>query len=141
MLVIMQLSGVAMCCFPVGLKNMGSLYGLILCVLGAAFGITTLCYNKIGNFSVYPEPKPQAILITSGPYQYIRHPMYVSLVIMMIGIALYNFHWLNGLGLIIVTLAVIYKTTIEEKLLELHFSNYSKYQQKTKDLSRMSISN
>lgn len=134
MLVIMQLSGVALCCFPVGLKNMGSLYWLILCVLGAAFGITTLCYNKIGNFSVYPEPKPQAILITSGPYQYIRHPMYVSLVIMMAGIALYNFHWLNGLGLIIVTLAVICKTHIEEELLYLHFSKFSEYQQKTKRL-------
>lgn len=128
----MQLSGVALCCFPVGLNNMGSVYWLLLCVLGTVFGITTLFYNKIGNFSVYPEPKPQAILITSGPYQYIRHPMYVSLVIMMVGIALYNLHWLNGLGLIMVMLAVIYKTHIEEELLSIHFPKYAEYQQQTK---------
>ncbi len=131
MLVIMQLSGVALSCFPVGLKNMGSIYWLLLCVLGTASGITTLFYNKIGNFSMYPELKPRANLITTGPYQYIRHPMYVSLVIMMIGIALYNFHWLNGLGLVLVSLAVVSKACIEEKLLQMHFPKFAAYQQQT----------
>ena len=126
------MSGIVLSCIPVGSKNSGSIYWIILCVIGGAVGVTTLCYNKIGNFSVYPEPKQQAKLITTGPYRFIRHPMYTSLIIMMIGIALYNYHWINFLGVVIVILAVIYKANIEEVLLNNHFPDYSNYQQQTK---------
>jgi len=91
----------------------------------------TLCYNKIGNFSVYPEIKPQAKLITNGPYQCIRHPMYTSLIVMMVGIALYNFHWLNAVGVVMVVFAVINKANKEEKLLLIRFTHYAEYQQKS----------
>lgn len=128
LLVGLQLFGIACCCYPVGLKNLGSVYCLIACALGAILGVLTLCYNKIGNFSIYPEIKAHAILITSGPYRYIRHPMYTSLLIMMIGIALYNYHWLNALGVILVLFAVINKANNEEKLLLMKFDTYAAYQ-------------
>ncbi len=131
-LVFIQMSGIALSCIPVGLKNSGSFYWLILCALGIILGITTLFYNQIGNFSVYPEPKPQARLITSGPYRYVRHPMYVSLILMMGGIALFNYHELNFIGLAMVILAVICKANTEETLLSNKFVGYSTYQQQTK---------
>lgn len=123
--------GIALCCFPIGLQNLGSIYWLVLCALGSILGVLTLCYNKIGNFSVYPEIKKQAILITTGPYRYVRHPMYTSLIIMMIGIALYNYHWLNVVGVVMVVGAVINKANSEEKLLLMKFPEYANYQQKT----------
>lgn len=125
------MSGIALCCYPVGLQNAGSIYWLILCALGTTLGILTLCYNKIGNFSVYPEVKNEATLITRGPYHYVRHPMYTSLIAMMIGIALYNYHWLNALGEVMVVGAVINKANREEKLLLMRFPEYAKYQQKS----------
>ena len=127
LLVFLQLIGVFLCCYPVGLANSGSPYSLILCGLGSVLGIWSLCVNKIGNFSVYPEIKPQAILITNGPYRYIRHPMYSALMIMMIGIALYNFHTLNALGVILVCFAVLNKSNIEEKFLQRRFEEYQNY--------------
>ncbi len=101
------------------------------CALGAAFGIQTLCHNKIGNFSVYPEIKQHAKLITTGPYRFIRHPMYISLLIMMIGVALYNYHWINVIGVSMVMLTVINKANIEEKLLLMRFVAYAEYQKKS----------
>lgn len=127
----MQMGGIAICCYPVGLQNSGSIYWLALCALGTILGVLTLCYNKIGNFSVYPEIKSKAILITIGPYQYIRHPMYTSLIIMMCGIALYNYHWLNAVGVILVLIAVINKANIEENLLLIRFTDYEDYQRKS----------
>jgi len=120
-----------LCCYPVGLQNKGSIYWLILCALGAILGVLTLCYNKIGNFSVYPEVKEKATLITSGPYYYVRHPMYSSLIVMMIGIALYNYHWLNAFGVAMVAVAVIKKANKEEKLLLMRFPEYANYQQES----------
>jgi protein-S-isoprenylcysteine O-methyltransferase Ste14 len=104
------------------------MYWLMLCLLGAVLGVLTLGFNKIGNFSVYPEIKPQADLITIGPYRYIRHPMYTSLIVMMCGIALYNFHWINAVGLMLVVVAVISKANVEEKLLLMRFPGYTNYQ-------------
>lgn len=127
----MQMSGIAICCYPVGLQNSGSIYWLLCCALGAILGVLTLCYNKIGNFSVYPEIKSKAMLITIGPYRYIRHPMYTSLIVMMCGIALYNYHWLNAVGVILVFIAVINKANIEEKLLLIRFADYEAYQRKS----------
>jgi protein-S-isoprenylcysteine O-methyltransferase Ste14 len=124
----MQMCGIALCCYPVGFQNSGSMYWLILCLLGAVLGVLTLGFNKIGNFSVYPEIKPQADLITIGPYRYIRHPMYTSLIVMMCGIALYNFHWINAVGLMLVVVAVISKANVEEKLLLMRFPGYTNYQ-------------
>ena len=85
----------------------------------------------MGNFSVYPEIKHQATLITTGPYRYIRHPMYTSLITMMIGIALYNYHWVNVVGVLMVAGAVINKANREEKLLLMKFPEYVRYQQKS----------
>lgn len=123
--------GLIICCYPVGLKNSGSIFWLLLCVFGAILGLLTLCYNKIGNFSVYPEVKEKATLITNGPYRYIRHPMYTSLIVMMIGIALYNYHWLNAVGVVMVIFAVINKANIEEKLLLMKFARYAEFQRNT----------
>lgn len=131
LLVSLQLCGIAFCCYPVGLQNSGNINWLIFCLLGAILGIQTLCYNKMGNFSIYPEIKHQAALITSGPYRYIRHPMYTSLITMMIGIALYNYHWVNAVGVLMVAGAVINKANREEKLLLMKFSEYTRYQQKS----------
>ena len=129
MLVALQFCGIAFCCYPVGLQNLGNILWLTLCALGAVLGVLALCYNKISNFSVYPEIKREATLITSGPYRLIRHPMYASLIVMMIGIALYNFHWLNAVGVMMVVLAVINKANKEEKLLLMRFKKYAQYQQ------------
>ena len=132
LLVCIQFSGIALSCYPVGLQNRGNVLWLILCTAGAALGIWALCFNKIGNFSVYPEIKTHAKLITNGPYQFIRHPMYSALIMMMIGIALYNLHVLNALGVLMVTFAVINKANEEERLLLIKFSAYKAYQSKTK---------
>ncbi len=130
-LVTLQLLGVAISCFPVGMVNRGSHAWLILCILGGGFGIYTLLHNKIGNFSVYPELRPQATLITSGPYRFVRHPMYVALTVMMLGIALYNGHWLNVLGCLLVMVVVFAKARIEEQHLLREFANYSNYADNT----------
>ena len=72
-LVALQMSGIALYCYPEGMQNLGSMRWLILCTIGETLGVLTLCCNKVGNFSVCPEIKQQAALITYG---YIRHPMH-----------------------------------------------------------------
>ncbi len=131
-LVALQMTGIALSCYPVGWENQGHPLGLALCALGGVLGSTTVWYNGPGNFSVYPEPKAGTQLITDGPYRYARHPMYTSLVIMMLGIAAYNGHWLNLSGLLLVVLSVVLKAGREEVLLAQLFSEYPAYCDRTR---------
>ena len=53
---------------------------------------------------------------------------------MMAGIALYNSHWLNALGFVLVLLAVLGKMAAEEHYLNNAFSEYAHYRLRTKRL-------
>lgn len=63
--------------------------GLTFSVVGFCFWAYVTRYMSIkGSFSSKKE------LCTSGPFRYIRHPMYVSVYIMLVGIGLLFFDWL-----------------------------------------------
>lgn len=126
-----QLVGIALSCYPVGMLNRGSPWWLLLCLAGTVFGLWALFHNRIGNFRIYPEPKPNAELVTSGPYRLVRHPMYSALVVMMLGVVAYNGHWLNLLGLVLVAVAVVGKALREERFLNARFTEYAGYARAT----------
>ncbi|MDH3637673.1 MAG: isoprenylcysteine carboxylmethyltransferase family protein [Gammaproteobacteria bacterium] len=130
-LVGLQIFFVAMSCYPVGWRNAGSAWFLILCLIGTILGIVVLYFNRIPNFGVYPEVKVGAELITGGPYRYVRHPMYSALVLMMVGIAGYNGHWLNGVGAVGIAIVVVRKALLEEHLLSAVFPQYRAYKAHT----------
>jgi protein-S-isoprenylcysteine O-methyltransferase Ste14 len=127
LLVLLQIVGVSLSVWPVGMVNRGPALALALCALGAASGLYALAHNRLGILGIYPELPPDAELITSGPYRWVRHPMYTSLMLMMFGIALYNLHIINLLGVLLVASAVLGKVPIEEHQLRVRFPAYRAY--------------
>lgn len=129
-LVAAQLLGVFLAVFPWQAPPLGR-WPLLVCVLGGAIGVWVLLHNRIGNFSVYPEPKTGAVLVVTGPYRYVRHPMYAALVVMMAGVALYHGHGLGVLGLALVVAALVGKILAEERYLAARFPGYAPYRAQT----------
>lgn len=112
----------------------GTFWWLGFSVIGVIVGLYTLQHNRLGNFAIYPEPLDHARLITSGPYHWIRHPMYLSLLLFMLGIAMYNGALFNQLSLLTLCLAVFGKMNKEEAYLRSHFEGYTEYCQKNQRL-------
>lgn len=57
-------------------------------VLGAGgmlLGLWAISANRPGNFNIRPTPRPGGRLVETGPYRWIRHPMYTS--VLAIGLA------------------------------------------------------
>jgi protein-S-isoprenylcysteine O-methyltransferase Ste14 len=48
---------------------------------GIALGGWALSANRPGNFNIRPMPKDGGQLVRSGPYAYIRHPMYTAILL------------------------------------------------------------
>ena len=107
---------------------------MAISTLGLAVGAYTVAHNKLGNFGIYPEPLPDAQLITTGPYRWVRHPMYTSLLLVMLGIALYRAAWPNYLGLLLLIAALLGKMQREETYLLSKFEAYSGYVKRTRRL-------
>jgi protein-S-isoprenylcysteine O-methyltransferase Ste14 len=77
-----------------------------------------------------------ARLVQNGPYRYVRHPAYTSLVLAALGVALGYSSWI-GLAAVLVLLlpALIYRIGIEEGLLIEQFGEeYHRFSARTKKL-------
>jgi protein-S-isoprenylcysteine O-methyltransferase Ste14 len=78
----------------------------VLVAAGIAIGVWALTANRPGNFDIRPEPKPGGQLVTRGPYAYVRHPMYLAVMLGLLGFCLgYGTPWrwvaLAALGIVL----------------------------------------
>lgn len=131
LLVALQFASIVIIAWPFLAQPAGRLQWLGISALGIIVGLYTLAHNKLGNFGIYPEPIPDACLVTTGPYQWIRHPMYTSLLLFMLGIALYRHAWPNYVGLALLGIAIFGKMHREEVHLHQKFADYSAYVRRT----------
>lgn len=67
------------------LRGAPGLPGIALVAAGALLGLWAIGVNRPGNFNVRPVPRPGATLVTTGPYRFVRHPMYSSLLLAGLG--------------------------------------------------------
>lgn len=78
------------------------------------------------SFSVLPEARN---LITTGPYRYVRHPIYVAYIFIMLGRCLQAPSWFSFMGCMLLTLLFIISAGMEERELR-YLEGYDFYLQK-----------
>ena len=109
-----------------------SSYALSIFIMGLCIGLWALNHNRLGNFNIQPKHKENSTLITTGIYQFIRHPMYTSVIIMMFSIFTSTPTWIEGVLLIVLVIVLVLKAKREESLLLVVHSDYETYMKKTK---------
>lgn len=102
----------------------------------AVFGFALLQWaqNTLGNnWSDTPRMLKEQTLITSGPYQSIRHPIYTAFLLIMGSTLLISANWLIGLSWIGMTiLEIASRIGFEESLMLEYFGDqYRDYMKKT----------
>jgi protein-S-isoprenylcysteine O-methyltransferase Ste14 len=94
--------------------------GLALVVAG--FVLITWTTVELGRqYSVYITLQQDHKLITSGSYRYIRHPRYLGVMLVVLGLALLFRSWIALLALPFLLALLIFRLTDEEKLLREEF--------------------
>jgi protein-S-isoprenylcysteine O-methyltransferase Ste14 len=85
------------------------------------------------SWSDTPRMMKEQTLITSGPYQYIRHPIYTAFVLILSPTLLISANWLIGLAWIGMTIMeVASRIDFEESLMLVYFGDqYQEYMKKT----------
>jgi len=117
-----------------------AVHSLILAAVGAllfACGIALAVWARLHlgrNWGMPMTQRAEPELVTSGPYRFVRHPIYSGLLTAILGTALVN----NLLGLIVVAVLVAYFYycgIVEERNLAVTFPKaYPEYRSRTKML-------
>ena len=109
-----------------------SLQGIM--VVGGIIGLWAFLAMGFGNIRALPEIPQHGWLVVHGPYRWVRHPMYTSLLLITLAWMVeqpWPFRMVLWVGLV-VTLWI--KLRYEEQLLLKRFPEYETYRRQTKRL-------
>jgi protein-S-isoprenylcysteine O-methyltransferase Ste14 len=110
----------------------------IMILIGETVGVILMVWAiwtmKLNNLNISPDLKNNSILVLSGPYKLIRHPMYASVLLVTLMLVINHLTlWRVGFWLVLF-IDLYFKFKYEEKLLRTKYSEYSDYMSKTKRL-------
>jgi protein-S-isoprenylcysteine O-methyltransferase Ste14 len=109
-----------------------SLRGML--AVGGVIGLWALQVMGLRQVKVFPEVPSLGNLIVLGPYRWVRHPMYTSVLLVTLAWTLGNpltYRIILWVGLLI---TLLIKLQYEERLLMERFPDYEAYRRQTKCL-------
>jgi protein-S-isoprenylcysteine O-methyltransferase Ste14 len=113
---------------PLSLRWLGAIFG------GAGLALFAWTHHSLGtNWSGKLELSKEHALVTSGPYRWVRHPMYTSFFLSAAGNVLMTANWLASVpSLVAVTWMYLGRYAAEEEMMAEKFGEaYQLYMQKT----------
>jgi protein-S-isoprenylcysteine O-methyltransferase Ste14 len=78
------------------------------------------------------ELAPDQQVISTGPYAWVRHPMYLSGLVLLLGIPIALGSWWGVLALVAILPALIWRLIDEERFLARNLPGYVAYQEKVR---------
>lgn len=105
--------------------------GIAMTAAGIAFAVWARVHLA-GNWSRSVTVKQGHELITSGPYRFVRHPIYTGLIFGFVGAALAEAQVRGVIAFALLLCALWSKLRLEEQWMREHFGNtYAEYSKRT----------
>jgi len=108
--------------------------GAVICMFGLWVTLWAR-WTLAGNWSSDVTFKREHELVSTGPYRFVRHPIYTGLLVMCVGSAIDSGRLPAWLGVVVVGIGFWIKLNQEERLLLRHFPDtYPAYRKRVKAL-------
>jgi len=113
--------------WTVGIDLPIQMIALVVAVLGYAFGVWALAVNAFFSQIVRIQDERGHIVVTDGPYRFVRHPGYVGVILFELAVpVMLGTLWALTFGGLIVVLTVI-RTALEDRTLRAELEGYPDY--------------
>lgn len=109
-------------------------YHWLVLSLSLVVGFTAIGNMNLNNFTVMPELKHNARFVKKGMYSFIRHPMYLAVMLICLPSVLQKTESIHYILYCILAIVLMIKIEREEIYLANQFSAYKSYQSTTKKL-------
>lgn len=104
--------------------------GALLCVGGLVLMLVAIVALR-EVIQISPDPREGGHLVMSGPYRWLRHPIYTAILVLVIGLLLRRATVPVAVMTAVVIVHLIAKTRHEEKLLLERYPDYAAYRKRT----------
>ncbi len=111
-----------------------NLVAAILILTSILLVVWAIAAMRKSKLSILPVPSAHAVLITNGPYHFIRHPMYTAVLSGCAGLVIIDFTWIRLAMFVALAIVLIIKLNWEEKMLMNKFDAYKNYMKHTSGL-------
>ncbi len=112
--------------FPLGLQ----IVAIVLYLLSAAFGIWAMLENPYFTLGVRIQKDREQTVITSGPYQFVRHPAYSESVLWWLVTPVILGSLWAFIPALLMTVVLVVRTTLEDRTLQAELPGYKEYAQR-----------
>jgi protein-S-isoprenylcysteine O-methyltransferase Ste14 len=109
-----------------------SVFGLVAYIPVMVLGTWAMAVNKFFEWTVRIQDDRGQYVCTDGPYRFIRHPGYASLVVSVILGPLILGSWWGLIVSFVLAAAVVARTALEDRTLQKELPGYKEYAQKVK---------
>ena len=82
------------------------------------------------SLTANPVPNADGVLVTTGIYSIVRHPIYLGLLIITLGLVVSSGVWAQIIVWIALVVLLVYKMRWEEVLLSAKYKGYAEYMAK-----------
>lgn len=106
-------------------------------VTGVFLILWALWTMRVSTYQVTADIAPESVLITNGPYSYIRHPMHTGLLLVVLALITNDLTLARLFAGVILLFDVLIQMDYEEQLMlrhNRHAKDYEHYQKETKKL-------
>lgn len=120
----------------VALAGMGSVVprsavAIFLSVTAVGLALWAVVAMRLSNLRIHPAPALHARLVRHGPYARMRHPMYLSLLLLTLGWLYDTPSGMRAVLWVALILVLVGKARHEEGLLMQRFPEYAAYRRET----------
>jgi len=130
-LVALQFLIIFLMLLSIGSQTEYLLVGVAFIAMAMLVGFLAIAQHQRGNFNIRPDIKEDCKLVITGIYRFIRHPMYLSVLLAMFGVALIYATYYEYILFLFLVITLIVKLLYEESLWKCHDEAYSEYMKKT----------
>ncbi len=137
LLVVLQfalIAAVAWLALPAFLRGAALALAWALAAAGMALGLWALRANPPGNFNIRPTPRDGGRFVHSGPYRWIRHPMYSCVALCTVAGAYASGAALAWLATAALGTVLFVKASFEERWMAGRHAGYAAYRASTRRL-------
>lgn len=106
--------------------------GLVLAILGQLLSSWAMASNKFYGRFVRIQKERGHYVITDGPYRVIRHPGYLGVILTALGTALAIGSLWSLILTILISVLLIVRTALEDKVLQAELEGYGTYAANTR---------
>jgi len=106
--------------------------GLVALAFAMAVTYWAMATNPFLSTIVRIQDDRGHYVVTSGPYRYVRHPMYAMMFLMWPGIALELGSWWALLPAAVIVIVFVIRTALEDRTLQAELPGYPAYAQRVR---------